>query len=218
MSISSFLNFEGPDFAALAVSIGIGYFAGTLVPAGAPAIYTAILISYHLFLGWLIFIRTANHDAGDKRAGISLPVVPTLLTHAACLIIILSPVAIFLHNMPMYFGSHADPDDASATITAMQNERHMLRLIQGVCSSIAALAFFERRWLFSSEASEAPRPQPAPQPTSTLRGTAEDAAEWQRYVAANQRSFPPGTSLKTEYQKWLAARSLTPDGQDQPQS
>jgi hypothetical protein len=216
VSISSFSNFEGPDFVAFAVAAASGFFAGTFFPAGPTAIYVGVLVSYHLFLAWLVFIRTANTDAGVKKAGISLPIVHTVITHAACLVLILAPVAIALHSMPSLLARSTDSDDPTAAITTTETERHAMRLIQGVCGSIAALAVFERRWLFSSESNEAPRPQPAPQPSLTVRSTADDAAEWQRYVAANQRSFPPGTSLKAEYQKWLAARSLTAAGQNQP--
>jgi hypothetical protein len=214
VSISSFSSFEGPDFAAFAVSAAIGFFAGTFFPAGPAAIYVGILVSYHLFLAWLVFIKTTSQDAGDKKAGISLPVVHTVLTHAACLVMILAPVAIALHSMPSLFAHDPDSDDPAVALTTMQTERHTMRLLQGVCGGIAALAIFERRWLFSSETPQTPPSQPAPQPSSTLRSTADDAAEWQRYVAANQRSFPPGTSLKAEYQKWLAARTLVSTPQD----
>jgi len=216
VSISTFFNFEGPDFVAFAVSVAIGFFVGTFFPVGPTAIYVGILVSYHLFLAWLVFIRTANQDAGDKKAGISLPIGHTVLTHAACLAMILAPVGIALHSMPTLFEHNPDSDDPAVALTTMENERHTMRLMQGVCGSIAALAVFERRWLFSSETSHTfqASPEPAPQPASTLRSTAEDAAEWQRYVAVNQRSFPPGTSLKAEYQKWLAARSLASTAQD----
>lgn len=210
MGVSSFSSFEGPDFLAFLVCAGIGYFIGTLVPAGAPSIYACILVAYHLFLAWLIFRVRGDGDQGDTKAGISLPIVHTLLTHAACLVVILAPVAAALHSMP--FLAHpataaADPADPEAAMLQMDNANHVLRLVKGVCCTIAALAVFERRWLFSSEASEKPSPHPAPSPVaSAVRATGDDTVEWERYLAAHRQSFAPGTSIKVEYEKWLAAR------------
>ena len=210
MGVSSFSNFEGPDYLAFVICAGIGYFIGSLVPAGAPSIYTTILVAYHLFLAWLILRTSANPDLGDKKAGLSLPIVHTLLTHAACLVVILAPVAAALHSMP--FLAHpataaADPGDPEAAMLQMDNARHVLRLVKGICCTIAALAVFERGWLFSSEASEKPRPQPAPSPVaSAVRATGGDTVEWERYLAAHRQSFAPGTSIKAEYEKWLVAR------------
>ena len=210
MGVSSFSSFDGPDFLAFLVCAGIGYFIGTLVPAGAPSIYACILVAYHLFLAWLIFRVRGDSDQGDKKAGISLPIVHTLLTHAACLVVVLGPVAIALHSMP--FLAHpataaADPADPEAAALQMNNAEHMLRLVKGIACSVAVLAVFERRWLFSSEASEKPSPHSAPSPVaSAVRATGDDTVEWERYLAAHRQSFAPGTSIKAEYEKWLVAR------------
>jgi hypothetical protein len=210
MGVSSFSSFDGPDLLAFVVCAGIGYVIGSLIPSGAASIYTTILVAYHLFLAWLILRVRGDSDQGDKRAGISLPIVHTLLTHAACLVVILAPVAAALHSMP--FLTHpataaADPADPEAAMLQMENVKHGLRLIKGLCCAIAAFAVFERRWLFSSEASEAPRPQPAPSPVvSAVRATGDDTVEWERYLAEHRQSFAPGTSIKAEYEKWLVAR------------
>src|ERR1700722_11694017 len=99
MGISSFSSFEGSDLFAFVVCGGIGYFVGTLAPDGAPSIYASILVAYHLFLAWLIFGKTANYEQGDRQAGLSLPLRHTLLTHTACVVVILAPVSIALHSM-----------------------------------------------------------------------------------------------------------------------
>ena len=206
---SSFSSFDGPDLLAFLVCAGIGYFIGSLVPAGAPSIYTTILVAYHLFLAWLILRVRSDSDEGAKKAGISLPIVHTLLTHAACLVVILAPVAAALHSMPFlaHPAAAADPADPEAAMLQMDNATHVLRLIKGLCCAIAAFAVFERRWLFSSEASEKPKPQPAPPPAaSAVRATGDDTLEWERYLAANRQCFPLGTSIKAEYEKWLVAR------------
>ena len=59
----------------------LGYLAGHLFLTGSWAILVSILVSYHLFLGYLVL--TAEH-----KAGFSLPVGSTLFTHVACLAIV----------------------------------------------------------------------------------------------------------------------------------
>jgi len=60
---------------------GIGYVLGHYLPEPW-ASYVSILVSYHLFLGWLVI--TAEHEGG-----LALPVLPTVLTHAACLALLI---------------------------------------------------------------------------------------------------------------------------------
>ena len=209
MGISSFSSFEGSDLFAFVVCGGIGYFVGTLAPDGAPSIYASILVAYHLFLAWLIFGKTANYEQGDRQAGLSLPLRHTLLTHTACVVVILAPVSIALHSMASLAASHpnvSNPFDPTAANLAEEKTEHTLRLIKGVCCSMAGLAVFERRWLFNSESPQKPKPEPLPSPASTLRATGNDSAEWHTYLAANRQSFPPGASIKAEYEKWLLAR------------
>jgi hypothetical protein len=79
MGLAAWLNLDGKDvvvFAGLA-----GYFVGRLMPPGWWAIYMSILVSYHLFLAWLVL--TADHDAG-----ISMPIVSTITTHLACMVVV----------------------------------------------------------------------------------------------------------------------------------
>jgi hypothetical protein len=167
MGISSFSSFEGSDLLAFVVCGGIGYFVGTLAPDGAPSVYISILVAYHLFLAWLIFGKTANYEQGDKQAGLSLPLRHTLLTHTACLVVILAPVSIALHSMQSFAATHpniSDPFDPTAAHLAEEKTEHTLRLIKGVCCSMAGLAVFERRWLFNSESPQKPKTEPLPRP------------------------------------------------------
>jgi hypothetical protein len=199
MNVSAFSSFEGVDFGAFVICGLLGYLVGSFAPSGPPAIYTSVLVSYHLFLAWLIFLRKS-----DKRAGVSLSVVQTILTHAACLALIVGPVAVALHSVQYLWTPHQD--DAMNAYNTYRATRRAVRLVEGLCCSLAGFAVFERQWLFTNESSE-PKPQPVlATPPLTVRATPEDTAEWNRYVAANRKSFPPGANLKTEYEKWLTAR------------
>jgi hypothetical protein len=198
MSFASFSKFEGPDFGAFVVCGLIGYLVGTLAPAGsALAIYSTILISYHLFLAWLILFSSGEH----KEAGVSLALGHTILTHAACLIIILAPIVIARETMLHVATPQNDP------LADMQSTDHMIRLFQALCCSIAGLAMFERGWLFSSEAPvERAKPVEVVAPV-VLAATADDFEAWRQHLAQQKpRDRPAGASLKTEYEQWLLVR------------
>src|ERR1700738_5161081 len=147
MGFAAFLNLEGPDIAAFFASSLLGYLAGTLVPDGAPAVYTSILVSYHLFLAWLVI-------ATEHKTGVSLPIASTIVTHLACLAIVI-PLGMGRHYIP-FFG--------------------IFRY------AIASLAIFERGWLFSGKSQETKREE-VPLTAAIITSTADDYQEWQRYLA-----------------------------------
>src|ERR1035441_10714543 len=93
---------------------GIGYLLGTYLPDPWSA-YVSILVSYHLFLFWLVI--TADHETG-----FSMPVLSTILTHAACLALLVG----------LAFGRRYVP---------------FLGLVR---MFVPALAPFECNWLFSA--------------------------------------------------------------------
>lgn len=198
MSIATFVNFDALDLVAFVVCCGLGYFAGTFAPAGsAVALYGSILVAYHLFLFWLVFFSD-----GRKNAGVSLPVVHTLVTHIACLVVILGPVVVARQAI-----RHFEPAGGQ-TVSSIAATYATVRLFQALCSSAAAFAVFERGWLFSSETAAPSRPQlaPEPGPATALRSDASEAEEWHRYLEQQKPGAFNGTSIKAEYEKWLAAR------------
>lgn len=180
------LKIQGKDAIPFVIAGVIGYFAGRLVPDHDWAVYTSILVSYHLFLAWLVF-------SGDKDAGVSLGIVSTILTHAACLFLAIA-VTMARHYIP-FFG--------------------VLRF------GISSIAVFERGWLFSGGKAR-PRAkmneaQPAPvkaaveaQPAQTsviATATGQDHEEWLRYLASrNPTHRRAGLSMSQEYEQWLQAR------------
>jgi hypothetical protein len=167
--------------AVFLVCSGIGYLLGHYLPVGAWSAYVSILVSYHLFLGWLVF--TAEH-----KAGFSLPVFSTILTHSAFLAILIG-LAFGRESVPL-FG--------------------LIRIF------IPGLAPFESTWLFSGgrKSKEVP-PEPiaiqpdasaADAPVADAQFNVEDYDAWLRYLAQPHRTFrKPGVSVQAEYALWNAA-------------
>ena len=94
MGLAALFNLEGKDFAAFVVAGLLGYFSASLVPAGTWAALTSILVSYHLFLAWLVI-------TAENKAAVSLPIFSTIATHLACLVLIL-PLALASHFVPFF--------------------------------------------------------------------------------------------------------------------
>ena len=170
------------DLIVFLISVLIGYYVASFLPVGAWANYTFILLSYHLFLTWLVI------DA-DHETGISLPIGSTLLTHAACLVLIIS------------FGA----------------ESHHIPFFAFVRAGVVMLAIFERDWLFSGNAKKkdvATKKVPVkaavnaiPVDVAIAEATAEDHEAWIRHLAQpNRATRKPGLSVKDEYEHWLVAR------------
>ncbi|HWW98841.1 MAG TPA: hypothetical protein VNY74_14145 [Edaphobacter sp.] len=171
MGFAALLNLEGKDLAAFVVAGLLGYFSASLVPDGTWAVLTSILVSYHLFLAWLVI-------TAEDKAGVSLPLLSTIATHLACLVLIVPP-AFVGHYIP-FFG--------------------ILRY------GIAGLAIFERGWLFTENKVRYNSEKPPATPIIT--DTAEDYQEWLNYLAKqNPASRKLGSSLKEEYGRWLLARA-----------
>ena len=71
------------DFLALLVCAALGYLAGLYVPHGWPSILTTMLVSYHLFLAWLVL--SADKDLETIR---SLGYAASI--HIACMVLIVA--------------------------------------------------------------------------------------------------------------------------------
>lgn len=71
------------DRLALIAAAATGYLAGFFVPAGWWSIYTSMLISYHLFLGWLAL-------SSEKKMDVVRPLSYPVITHLVCLLLIVA--------------------------------------------------------------------------------------------------------------------------------
>ena len=166
---------------AYLLSAVLGYFAGHWFLTGVWAILTSILVAYHLFLVFLVL-------TAEQKKGLSLPLGSTLLTHIACLVIIIC-LGIGGRSIPFF------------------------RFIS-LC--IPGLAPFESNWLFSAGKPEPVVRAAAPVTTTFSDATREDFAEWMNFVAKQKPPFPkPGSTLPAEYEKWLKARNKSRGGTHQ---
>jgi hypothetical protein len=169
--IARFVN--AADLVVFLVSALLAYMASTLVPEGPWANYTFILVYYHLFLAWLLI------DA-DHKTGVSLPIVMTILTHLACLTIIIS-YGMGQGVIPFY---------------------RELRF------GVIVLAIFERNWLFSGGTKKQELPVNVPTSKVVVEATAEDYEAWLKHLATRDPTLrKPGMSVNEEYEQWLVARA-----------
>jgi hypothetical protein len=187
--------------------IGLGLQLSHLLPDTAWATYTYILVSYHLVLAFKVF-------TADKKAGMSFPLGQTILTHLACVGLLIG-LAVGRHTIP-FFG--------------------LIRLF------IPGLAPFEAEWLFTGGRAKVERLNDeeaiqaatvrveslpdgtvpvAPAPVAPARvapakvslyqsSTGEDYNEFLTLMQQGKRPFrKPGITIKEEYELWLAHRAKT---------
>ena len=149
----------------------VGIIIGQYVLAGTAAVYASMLISFHLYLGYLVVME-------NREQGMSLPVGSTVLTHIACLTLLIGLVEL----------------------------RHHLTFFWVIQYFVPALAPFEAEWLFSGGKKkpgfEASVPQ-IPMPECT----ADDYDDFLRYLSQEKRAFrKPGRSVREEHVLWMADR------------
>jgi len=200
MGLIRMLKLEGPDIAAFFVAGLMGYLVSTLVPPGLWSTLTYVLVSYHIFLVWLVL-------TGERDAAIQLPIVSTIITHLACLTLVL-PLGFARHFLSMFLaGIHP----SLTVLLLLIFMRFLLPVTSVLRYAVTALAVFERYWLFSAdEVQKVNRPiEVAPSPVLQA-ATADDMRDWQQHLAQMKPgSRPMGSSLKAEYEQWLLARRPT---------
>ena len=159
----------GPKSMVFLVSSCIGYFVGHYVPEPFGA-YLRVLVPYHLFLLYLVFLE-------NDQAGLSMPMGQTIVTHVACLALLVG-IAIGRRYVP-FFGL--------------------------VGLFIPGLAPFEAEWLFSGNTKPVEKTQPVVHVVEPE--TADEYAEFMKYMSGSKREFKKfGQSPKDEYNLWRAAR------------
>jgi hypothetical protein len=178
------LKIQGKDAVPFAIAGVIGYFVGRLVPDHTWAVYTSILVSYHLFLAWLVF-------TGDKNGGVSLGILSTILTHSACLFLAVA-VVMARHYIPFFsilrFGISSIAVFERGWL--FSGEKPKTRVTEATPAAAATAA----------------EAQPV-QASAIATATGQDHEEWLRYLASrNPTHRRAGTSMSEEYEQWLRAR------------
>jgi len=95
MGLLAFLNLGGSDAVAFAISCLIGFFAGCAVPSGGLEIFTSLLVSYHLFLAWLVF-------SGKYKTAMPTSLLAAGVTHVCCMVLLIVPVALARGVVPFF--------------------------------------------------------------------------------------------------------------------
>jgi len=167
LRIFTLLGLDFGDVIAFIVCDLLGIPVAVLLPPSwAP--YDSVLFSYHLFLAWLLF-------SGSRKTGISIPIFSTILTHMACLALVIG-----------------------LTIASAHGQSSLDFLI-------AALAVFERYWIFSGK--EKNESTAAAPPAQMPEATIDDQEAFRDYLTQEDRRFrKPGRSVDEEFSFWLADR------------
>ncbi|MGD0940242.1 MAG: hypothetical protein ABR905_11070 [Terracidiphilus sp.] len=175
----------GKNGAVYLVCALIGLGTAHFLPGGWWSIFAYLLITYHLYLGYHVIIS-------EHETGFSLPVGSTIITHLACVSLVVC-FALGRGLIP-FFG--------------------LIRLF------VPALAPFEAQWLFSGKKSNSKnKPVPISKEKAAQKAaavadavaataTVDDYEEWLRYLAQpNRPPRKPGVSVQDEYKQWLVARA-----------
>jgi hypothetical protein len=159
------------------------YFAGTLLTTRDWTTLLWILVAYHVILVWRVI--TAEH-----KTGLSLPIGSTIVTHLACL----------------------------AVVVGIGLGRHYVPILGFVRYLIPGIAPFECKWLFSAETQKKEKPKPVLAPAAATAAaevaavkeavTGDDYEVWLQHIA-HRKPAPrkPGTTVKDEYDQFMVARA-----------
>ena len=178
---------KGGDLIAFIVSAGVGYFLATFLPEGPWTNYVFILVTYHLFLTWLVI-------DSDHQKSLSASIPLAILTHVACLALILA-IAFRHQNIPFY---------------------GVLRFSVAGFAFFERDWLF-KGGVKKDESAEKKKPiKLAPTKVATplvsaddamSEATVEDHDAWLRYLSQSNRPYKrAGLSVKEEYEHWLIVR------------
>ena len=166
---------------------GLGYVIGHFFGDGPWVTYISMMVTYHLFLGFLVI-------TAEKEAGLAMPLGQTILTHAACLAVIVG----------LGMGRHAIPFFS------------IIRLF------VPGMAPFEVNWLFGGGDKKkraaleaaigspvAARASVASTPAAPRATTAEDYEAFLKLMhEGGKRPFrKPGITVKQEFELWATAQA-----------
>ncbi|MFZ1086716.1 MAG: hypothetical protein WAN35_17275 [Terracidiphilus sp.] len=181
---------NGPAFI---ISSLIGFVVARYLFEGPWATYAYILISYHVFLAWLVI--TAEHETG-----FSMPIFSTIVTHLACVTVVVG-VTYGRHYIPFFgliryfipamapferdwvFKGSKKTTDSTKTSESTEKKEPVKR-----APAVAAIK------LVSVD-------------TALSQATLDDHDAWLRHLSQPNRPHKrAGLSVREEYEQWLVAR------------
>lgn len=180
------------------VCSGIGYLIGHYMGTGAMAAYVSILVSYHLYLGFLVMIA-------EKETGFSLPIGHTIASHLACLAVVIG-IAFGRHYIPFFglvrlFVPAMAPFEVNWLFSGGKKKA-------GASSSALEIAPIASAPVASEPAAQATPIATAALAPSFMTSTGDDYEDFLLHMKAGKRPFrKPGISVKEEFELFLAHRA-----------
>jgi hypothetical protein len=187
MALWAWLDLKPADVAAFVISSIIGGIAGFFfLPNVSLFSMVSGMVSYHLFLAWLVFEQ-------DREGLLTLSPAVTILYHLACVAVV--------YALQSAIGA-LDSIHSFVPIPGKDGVSYALGLL------VPALAIFERNWLFSGKGRRENKPTIVAADSAVFTTTTDDYIEWQRLLASGQRpKTRPGVTLKDQFEEWAAARA-----------
>lgn len=192
---------------------GIGYLIGHYMGSGALAAYLSILVSYHLYLGFLVMMA-------EKEASLSMPMAQTLITHAACLALVIG-IAMGRHSIPFFglirlFIPGIAPFEVNWLFSGGRKKSEPAQeLLARILPMDSATAQVERTTVADAPAEQAAAAAAITFGASTSslfsNSTGEEYEEFLALLHQGKRPFrKPGQAIRDEYEAWLAHRAKHP--------
>ena len=173
-----------------------------LLPDTALATFTYLLVSYHLVLAYKVL-------TADKEAALSLPVWQKLLTHAACVGLIVG-LGIGRHAIPFfsiirYFLPGLAPFEAEWLFSGGKPK---IEKLTDDAAIMAATVHIEPSAAGANGSATAASGKPAQAPSLYMSSSGDEYNEFLELMRQGKRPFrKPGISVTQEFELWLAARA-----------
>lgn len=160
----------------------LGYIVSSFFPEGAWFILAYTLVTYHLFLVWLVM--NADHETG-----LPLPIPSIALTHLICLTFVVG-LGIGLRHIPFVAPlGYVVPALGVFEIKWLFRRGMKKKEVQDSAEKAAAAARIEATAVAAA-------------------ATVDDYRDWLRYLAQpNRPPRRPGMSVDDEYKQWLLTRA-----------
>lgn len=204
MGLLAFLNFGGSAAVAFAISCLIGYFAGCAVPSGPLAILTSLLVSYHLFLAWLVF-------SGKYKTARPTSLVAAVVTHVCCLVLLIVPVGMARGTVPFFdIFRYAMVGLAFFERSWLFSGSEIRRQAKPV-TEIPVVKLTPKQLSPKLKRAKPVVSPPVFEPTLSMAATGQRLIAWENHLARQR----PGTP---EYEMWMRSRRKPPNEKRQPAS